>query len=134
MLQRESIGAVLRRGLRRRCPRCGEGALFRRGIAFHQRCSVCQLQFQRNNGDTWMFMIITDRIPLLIAIAALYFGFIATTWTGTAIFCVAVAVPMIATIRQRQGLALALDYLSRVWFRDPSDEIHGHEYVLQSAR
>jgi len=27
-------------------------------------------------------------------------------------------------IRRRQGVALALDYLSRVYFRDPSDEIH----------
>lgn len=134
MLERTSIATVLRRGLAMRCPRCGEGDLFRRGIAFHERCSVCQLQYQRNNGDTWMFMIITDRIPLLLAIAALYFGIIATTWTGTAIFILAVAVPIIATIRQRQGLALALDYLSRIAFRDPSDEIHRGQYVMQRAR
>jgi uncharacterized protein (DUF983 family) len=131
MMQRDSVGTILRRGWRRRCPRCGQGPLFRRGIAFHLRCSSCNLQFQRNNGDTWMFMIITDRIPMLLAIAIMYFGFIATTWLGTAIFAVAVAAPMIATIRERQGLALALDYLSRVHFRDDSDEIHatGH-YVL----
>ncbi|MEK6375552.1 MAG: DUF1902 domain-containing protein [Acidobacteriota bacterium] len=30
---------------------------------------------------------------------------------------------MIATIRERQGVALALDYLVRVYLRDPSDEI-----------
>jgi uncharacterized protein (DUF983 family) len=129
MLERQSVGLILRRGWRRRCPRCGEGALFRRGIAFNERCSSCGLQYQRNNGDTWMFMIITDRIPMLLAIAIMYFGFITTTWTGTAIFFVAVALPMIATIRERQGLALALDYLSRVYFRDESDEIHAKHYV-----
>ena len=133
MLTRETIGTVLGRGLRRRCPRCGEGPLFRRGIAFHERCSVCNLQFQRNNGDTWMFMIITDRVPMLFAIAALYFGMIATTWTGTMLFFAAVAAPIIGTIRERQGLALALDYLSRVYFRDPSDEIHAGEYVIRRA-
>lgn len=71
-----------------------------------------------------MFMMITDRIPMLFGIAALYFGLVATSWTGAAILFVAVAAPMLATIRERQGLALALDYLSRVYFRDPSDEIH----------
>jgi len=71
-----------------------------------------------------MFTIITDRIPLLFGIAALYFGFVSISWTGTVALFLAVVTPMIATIRERQGLALALDYLSRLYFRDPSDEIH----------
>lgn len=124
MAKHDSVGTILRRGLRRRCPRCGEGQIFRRGIEINKRCSACDLLLQRNYGDTWMFMMITDRIPMLFGIAALYFGLVATSWTGAAILFVAVAVPMLATIRQRQGLALALDYLSRVYFRDPSDEIH----------
>ena len=37
----------------------------------------------------------------------------------------AMAVPLVLTIPHRQGLAIALDYLSRVHFPDPSDEIHG---------
>jgi uncharacterized protein (DUF983 family) len=123
MPQRDSVATILLRGLRRRCPRCGEGALFRRGITFHERCASCGLVYQRNYGDTWMFMLITDRIPLLFGIAALYFGFVATSWTGAAILFVAVATPMLATIRERQGLAVALDYLSRLYFPDPADEV-----------
>ena len=99
--------------------------MFRRGIEINKRCSECDLLLQRNYGDTWIFMMITDRIPMLFGIAALYFGLVATSWAGAAILFVAVAAPMLATIRERQGLALALDYLSRVYFRDPSDEIHG---------
>lgn len=71
-----------------------------------------------------MFMIITDRVPILIGIAAVYFGFRSTNWMVAAGFLVAMIVPMLATIRARQGLALALDYLSRVYLPDPSDEIH----------
>ena len=33
--------------------------------------------------------------------------------------------PLIATMPHRQGLALAIDYLSRVYMPDPSDEIRG---------
>jgi uncharacterized protein (DUF983 family) len=124
------IGIVLRRGLRRRCPRCGEGPLFRRGIVIHDRCSACQLLFQRNYGDTLFFMFITDRIPILFGIAAWYLGFRSTTWVLATLFFVALVGPMLATIRQRQGLALALDYLSRVYLPDPSDEIHKREYVV----
>jgi len=118
MRERPRLSVVLRRGLRRRCPRCGEGPLFRRGIQFHERCSVCQLVYLHNNGDTWMFIVITDRIPMLFGIAALYFGFVASSWVGTTAFILAVATPMLATIRERQGLALALDYLSRVYLGD----------------
>jgi uncharacterized protein (DUF983 family) len=109
---------VLKRGWRGRCPRCGEGALFRRGIAVNEFCSACRLRLQHNNGDTWMFMIITDRIPILIAIAALYFGIIGTTSSSNYIFFFAFAIPLIATIRARQGLAIALDYLFRIYVRD----------------
>ncbi len=33
-------------------------------------------------------------------------------------------------MRERQGLALALDYLSRVYFRDPSDDV----FIMTSSR
>ena len=118
------IRKTLLNGLRKRCPRCGKGKLFRRGISFNERCSECALLYQRNYGDTWAFIVITDRIPILFGIAALYFGFVSISWGGTAALFFAVATPLLVTIRERQGLALAMDYLSRVYLRDPSDEIH----------
>src|SRR5438270_13122710 len=119
-----TLGAMLRRGWRRRCPRCGDGPLFVRGLKFHERCPSCNLLYQRNAGDTWMFMIITDRIPILFGVAAVYFGFQPGNWMTTLLFFLALAVPLLATMRERQGLALALDYALRVHLRDPMDEIH----------
>jgi uncharacterized protein (DUF983 family) len=117
---RDPFGVVVRRGLRRRCPRCGIGPLFRRGIRTYERCSACGLLYQRDQGDTWLFMIITDRIPILFGIAAVYFGFRPSNPGVSVLFFLALALPMIATLRERQGLALALDYLLRVYLRDPS--------------
>lgn len=71
-----------------------------------------------------MFMIITDRIPILAGIVVLYFGFVASNWMVAAAFFAVLTAPLLATIRERQGLAIALDYLSRVYMPDPSDEIH----------
>ena len=118
------IRTALLRGLRKKCPRCGIGPLFKRGITFYERCSNCGLLYQRNYGDLWIFIVITDRIPLLFGIAALYFGMVSISWTGTAVLFFAIATPLLLTIRERTGLALALDYLSRLYFRDPSDELH----------
>jgi uncharacterized protein (DUF983 family) len=126
------LGAVLGRGLRCKCPRCGQGDLFRRWIYTHERCPNCRLLYQRNYGDIWMFMLILDRIPILVGIALLYFGFRATNVWATIGFAALMAVPILATMRNRQGLALALDYLSRVYLPDPSDEIHGGHELSES--
>ena len=117
------VRTVLWRGARRRCPHCGRGPLFVRWIRFHPRCSACGLVFLRNQGDTWLFWIVMDRIPILAGIAAIYFGFRITGWLSGALFFLSIAGPLILTMPQRQGIALALSYLSRVWFRDPSDAI-----------
>lgn len=132
MVQRDSIRTVLGRGLRTKCPRCGEGPLFRRWIETHERCPNCRLLYQRNYGDIWIYMLILDRIPILFGIALLYFGFRATNWMAIAGFAIVMALPLLATMRNRQGLALALDYLSRVYMPDPSDEIHGGRELSES--
>lgn len=135
MQKRERIRTVLGRGIRGKCPRCGQGPLFQRWIVTHERCSSCRLLFQRNYGDIWIYMLVLDRIPILVGIAMIYFGFRATNWMAAAAFAVIMALPLLATMRNRQGLALALDYLSRVYLPDPSDEIHGgHELSESEAK
>ena len=111
------------RGVRRRCPHCGRGALFVRWITLHRQCADCGLVYLRNQGDIWFFWIVMDRIPILLGIAAIFFGFRITTWLDGLGFFLAVAGPLVATMPQRQGAAVALSYLSRVYFRDPSDDL-----------
>ena len=68
-----------------------------------------------------MFIMMTDRIPILLGIIAVYFlGFRSTNLPITIAFLVTLIVPVVATLRQRQGLALALVYLTRIHFGDLS--------------
>lgn len=105
--------------------------MFVRWIKPHERCSACGVLYLRNYGDIWMFVIITDRIPIFFGIVAIYFGYRSTNWMLATLFFAALFAPMIATIRERQGLAIAFDYLWRIYMPDPSDEIHdGRAYVV----
>jgi uncharacterized protein (DUF983 family) len=45
-----SMMLVVLRGLGRRCPRCGQGKLFRRWLSFPKTCPRCGLQFEREEG------------------------------------------------------------------------------------
>ncbi len=40
---------------------------------------MATVTYQRDYGDTLAFMIITDRVPILVGIAAVFFGFRSTT-------------------------------------------------------
>lgn len=45
-----SFGTMLRRGLLRRCPRCGSGGLFTRWFGMVDRCPGCAMRFNREEG------------------------------------------------------------------------------------
>ena len=45
-----TFGTMLWRGLRRRCPRCGERHLFASAFRLRERCPRCGLLFEREEG------------------------------------------------------------------------------------
>lgn len=118
-----TIRKALWRGLRRRCPHCGEGRLFARWGTHLERCSICGLVYERNPGDTWAFTIVGDRLPIAAAIAVVYFGVVrAHRALGLSILGVLVLV-LLWTAPNRWGVGIALHYMSRVYWPDPEDPI-----------
>jgi uncharacterized protein (DUF983 family) len=119
---RESIRTALRRGLRKRCPHCGRGALFS-GWTQLERCSFCGLVFTRNPGDTWAFTIIGDRLPLGAMIVLIYFGVQRLHPRLGLTLLVVLGALVVWTAPNRWGVGIALHYLSRVYWPDPADAI-----------
>lgn len=119
---RTTFFTALGRGLRKRCPHCGEGRLYS-GWSELERCSVCGLVFGRNPGDTWAFAIIGDRLPIGAMILLIYFGVVRLRPVlGVAMLVVLVAL-LFWTARNRWGAGIALHYLSRVYWPDPEDPV-----------
>ena len=116
------INTALWRGLRKRCPHCGEGRLYS-GWSQLESCSTCGLVYVRNPGDTWAFTIIGDRLPIAVIIVSIYFGVMRShRQLGLALGVVSVAL-LVWTARNRWGAGIALHYLSRVYWPDPADRI-----------
>jgi uncharacterized protein (DUF983 family) len=116
------ISTALRRGLRKRCPHCGEGRLFR-GWVHLERCSICGLVFARNPGDTWAFTIFGDRLPIAAMIVLIYFGVLRSHRVLGLAMLVLLAGLVVWTAPNRWGVGIALHYLSRVYWPDPADAI-----------
>ncbi len=120
-IPRAEAWTAIRRGWSKHCPHCGKGALFIGWNKPHARCPVCGYLYERDYGDVWWVWIVTDRIPIGIGIVFLYFGFrVSSIWMGF-VFFGSLALPLLATIPRRYGLAIAITYLIRRRWPDPKD-------------
>lgn len=119
---RTSIVTALRRGLRKRCPHCGEGPLFS-GWSQLERCSHCGLVFVRHPGDIWAFTIIGNRVPIFVMIVLIYFGVMRSHPVPGLTMMVAVLAVWIWTTPHRWGAVIGLHYLSRVFWPDSADPL-----------
>jgi hypothetical protein len=117
------VQTAVRRGLSKRCPHCGRGAIFS-GWSHHlERCSVCGLVYERNPGDTWAFTIIGDRLPIAAIIVLIYFGFGRDHRLLGLIAIGILGVILVWTAPNRWGVGIALHYLSRLFWPDPADPV-----------
>src|SRR6185436_4338128 len=101
------IGTALRRGLRKRCPHCGEGRLFS-GWSYLHRCSICGLVFEPHPGDTWAFTIFGDRLPIGGIIVLIYFGVMRSHPVLGPALMVMLAALVVWTAHNRWGAGIAL--------------------------
>ena len=105
------VATVLLRGLRKKCPRCGSGGLYRRWQELHERCLVCGLGFAERSGDTWFVMYMTTAGLTGVLIVAMLLIHPANLWLGRFVLFAAAVLLILGTAPYRKGLALALDYL-----------------------
>jgi uncharacterized protein (DUF983 family) len=110
---RPRVVRVLRHGLAARCPACGRGRVFARGVETEAACGVCGWRFERCPGH-WVGgneINVLATFPAGIAayaVAVLAFG----AGTASLVFATAATVAFsLAFYRSSRGLYFALDYL-----------------------
>lgn len=110
-----TLSSVIRRGIARKCPRCGKGKIFKRWVTLHDNCSVCGLQYLRDQGDLWGYLLFVDRAMFIFPLVVMfYFGWWNpnSLWYWAAIAALIAA--MIYTIPHRNGISVGLEYYVRM--------------------
>ena len=86
---------MLRRALRKRCPRCGGAGIFRSFGELHYRCPTCGLGFEREQGYWVGSMIINTVVTfglfLFVLVGSIVLSWPDVAWTGLFITTVAIA-------------------------------------------
>lgn len=72
------LGKLLWRGLTRRCPVCGQGHLFRRWFTMADRCSRCDLRFERIEGHSTGALGINTVVSVVVVFIVGIAGFLLT--------------------------------------------------------
>jgi uncharacterized protein (DUF983 family) len=109
-----NIGRILTRGVRLRCPRCGEGLLFAGFFSMHTQCSYCALTFEREQGYFVGAIYVNYAATTLIAIAGFlaldYFASLSLSQQLLLWGSFAIGFPLFF-FRYSRSLWLSIDYL-----------------------
>jgi uncharacterized protein (DUF983 family) len=118
------LKTILWRGWRQRCPRCGEGRIYRGWVSLHDHCPHCHLQYLRDQGDLWAYLVAADRalfiFPMVIMI---YFRLYIPDSNWFYVLVAALLVGFVYTLPHRNGMCLGADYLIRRRWGDLADEV-----------
>jgi uncharacterized protein (DUF983 family) len=75
--EKRGVWTAMKRGFRGRCPRCGEGKLFRAFLKVDNNCSICGLDFTPHRADdlpAYLVIIIVGHmlVPVILWIETSY--------------------------------------------------------------
>jgi uncharacterized protein (DUF983 family) len=71
LTEKRDVWSALKRGFRGRCPRCGEGKLFRAFLKVDDHCAVCDLDFSPHRADdlpAYLVIVIVGHIVVPTAL------------------------------------------------------------------
>lgn len=102
----------LLRGLRCRCPRCGEGRLLQGFLRLRPRCEHCGLDYAfADAGDgPAVFVILLAGFVVVFAALLVEFAYRPPYWVHAALWLPLVLVVTLGPLRPLKGMLIALQY------------------------
>jgi uncharacterized protein (DUF983 family) len=124
--EKRDVWTAMKRGFRCRCPRCGEGKLFRAFLKVADHCSVCGLDFTPHRADdlpAYLVIVIVGHIvvPLALSIETNYSP---PVWLQLAIYLPLTLVASLALLQPVKDAVVAFQWALRMHGFDenaPSD-------------
>jgi uncharacterized protein (DUF983 family) len=107
---KQNLFTLLSRGLKKKCPRCGEGDLYFGWNKFQESCPVCAFEFKKREGDCWAFLYITTAGLTGFLALIMILTHPPQIWQGQIAVGFAAVFLIVLTVPYRKGVALAVDY------------------------
>lgn len=99
-------------GVKGKCPRCGNGALFENFLELRKACAVCKLDYTKadpGDGPAVFVIFIVGFIAIAVAFVARRVWF-APVWLAFLISAGLAAVAIVALLRPLKATLIALQY------------------------
>jgi uncharacterized protein (DUF983 family) len=121
-VEKRDLWSSLRRGFRGRCPRCGEGKLFRAFLKTADNCSACGLDFTPHRADdlpAYLVIVIVGHIVVPTALS-IETSFSPPVWLQLAIYLPLTLVMSLALLQPVKGAVVGLQWALRMHGFDES--------------
>jgi len=114
--ERRNLWSSLKRGFRGRCPRCGEGKLFRTFLKVDDRCSMCWLDFTPHRADDLPAYLVIAIVGHIVVPAALLIetDYSPPVWLQLAIYLPLTALMSLALLQPVKGAVVGLQWSLRM--------------------
>ena len=107
-----SLSLPMMRGLRGRCPGCGEGGLFQGFLTLRPSCERCGLDysFADSADGPAVFVIMISGFIVVFAALAVEFAYQPPYWVHAALWLPLIALTTLGPLRPIKGVMIALQY------------------------
>ena len=115
-VEKRDLWSSLTRGFRGRCPRCGEGKLFRAFLKVDNRCAACGLDFTPHRADDLPAYLVIAIVGHIVVPAALLIetDYSPPVWLQLAIYLPLTALMSLALLQPVKGAVVGLQWALRM--------------------
>ena len=125
--KKRDVWSAMKRGFRGRCPRCGQGKLFRAFLKCDGHCPVCDLDFSPHRADDLPAYLVIVIVGHIVVPTALFIetDYSPPVWLQLAIYLPFTLVASLALLQPVKGAVIGLQWALRMGGFDenaPSDD------------
>jgi uncharacterized protein (DUF983 family) len=114
--EKRDVWSAIRRGFRSRCPRCGEGKLFRAFLKVDDHCSVCGLDYTPHRADDLPAYLVIVMVGHIVVPTALFIetDYSPPVWLQLAIYLPLTLVLSLALLQPVKGAVVGVQWALRM--------------------
>ena len=109
---KRNVWSAIKRGFRGRCPRCGEGKLFRAFLKVDNHCPVCDLDFTPHRADDLPAYLVIIIVGHIVVPTALWIetDYSPPVWLQLAIYLPLTLVLSLALLQPVKGAVVGMQW------------------------